>query len=545
MSITKKDLQMLQLKKEQEKIDLFKMYSQMNHSIPRSRREFLSAGLTGVATALALPTLTQLISSSAWGAETVSCDGAGNSSFPAFIHLQLAGGAALFANYMQRGTDGDSINGQTIGIGANPSSRPLFSNGAPFWDRSPNSTTDGSSLMFGMLGRLSALSNVTGVADPATFLSNTASFCALAAESQDDSVSNPQDISGMLKAVGVTGSTLPYLLTYYEAPADELFSNPGNRFRGGLIPSSNLLTVNNVGSLEDSLGFKGTLSFNGNLNIQKQLIKSIEELSKKQVEVLARAPDSHESQKIFKGLITCATEKNFNVVSGNSIVDIYSNSYPDANAKTIWAKNLTGVHASFNPIIEKVGITATNCISGLSGAALINLGGYDYHLGRTRSRANEKDFEAGDVIGRILATAKSMNKRLFLYVSTDGSTFAPASSNSDANWQNDSPKKGTGYMIAFDPASAPPIEGYSNGSYIDRSYQLNHFTNEGVVSGENSMAGLDAQDVCASAVFLNYLNFAKKPQLINNAEVSMVRAKLMSAVPSGVDIFNYFTRFKS
>lgn len=545
MSITKKDLQMWLLKRHQEKIDLFSAYSQMNHPIPKTRREFLSAGLTGVATAMAIPTLAQLISQSAWAAEVpITCDGNSGESFPAFIHLQLAGGAALFANYMQRGNNGDLVDSQALGIGANPSVKNLFSNAAPFWDHSPNTTTDGSALMLGLLDRLIALSSVTGASTPEAFLQANAAFCALAAESQDDSVSDPQDISGMLNAVGVSGSTLPYLLTYYEAPPDELFSNPGNRFRGAIINSSNLLTVNNIASLESSLGFKGTLSFNNNLNTQIQLIKTIENLSKKQVELLALSPESHESQRIFKGLVTCATEKNSSVMSGNSQVDIYSNSYPDQNAKSIWAENLTGPYARFNPVVRKVGITAANCISGLSGAALINLGGFDYHLGRTRAQANEKDYQAGDIIARLLATAKSMNKKLFIYVSTDGSIFAPLTSDSSTNWQNDSPKKGTGYMIAYDPIATPATDGYTNGNYIDKSYQLNHFNSSGEVDGTHAIASLDSQEVCAAAVFLNYLNFAKRPELINRAEVAAVRAKLTAAA-NGADIFNYFTRFKS
>lgn len=540
MSISKKDLQFLRLKKQQEEKDLFLELASKNHKIPKTRREFLAHGLIGAASTLALPTLSQLISSSAWGADQVVCDGAAT-SYPAFIHLQLAGGAALFANYLQCGAFGNPINGETMGVGALPSSEPLFANSAPFWEKSPlvpeSDTADGSHFIRGMRRRINAI--LAGSSTFENFIGN-AGFCAIASESQDDATTNKQEISGMLKAAGITGSVLPYLLTDFIAPADELFSSAGSRFMGAVLPSSNFLNVVNAGSLKDSLGFSGVLAFNG-ISTQQKLLQAINDLSRKQVEALARAPSSHETQRVFQGLIKCSTQKNVDVLNTGSIVDIKDAGYAFPGAAAIWAPNLTGVHAMFNPIVEKVGLTVSNCLSGLSGAAVINLGGYDYHLGRLRQRANEKDREAGDIVGRILATARLMNKKVFIFISTDGSTFTPPTSDTMIAWQNDSSKKGTSYMIGYNPNGVPTMQGHGDNA----SFQLNYFTGNGEVNPNHPVASVDNQEIMASAVFLNYLSFANALNILDTKPaLKPVKDLLTAATPSGFTVADYFTRFK-
>ena len=185
-------------------------------------------------------------------------------------------------------------------------------------------------------------------------------------------------------------------------------------------------------------------------------------------------------------------------------------------------------------------------MSGMSAVALITLGGYDYHIGRTRAQANDKDKEAGDILARILLSAKRRNKKIFVFVSTDGALNSPQDDGADenVNWTGDISNRSMGYILAYDPNGTVSTSGFSKGSYKDASFQLNHFDADRSVANVNPVGAIDANDLYSSAVFLNYLNFAGIPETIEKPELAAVKAKLMAGAPDGVDIFDYFTRIK-
>lgn len=527
MSISKKDKYFRLLKQKQEKKELLDSYLRGGHRAPKSRREFLASGLLSFTGSLLAPTIPQLISSSAW-AQEVECSESTDNSLPVFVHLQLAGGAALFANALPCKNNGAQFdNYARLGMGPQPNRANFFANNAPFWTQS--STSMGSPMFNQFFSVLTASNDMDIV--------NQAAFIQISAESIDDTANNAQDISGMLQAAGLAGSQLPYL------------SAAGtNRFKGAVLPSANLLRSNSVAAIEGSIQYSGALgSFDGGNNkvaeIHGVLAQLIENLNKYQVEQMARQPNSHESQKTFRNLIQCASQKNTSIQGQSPIVDIFASNYPGGNdLATVWNKN--GVIS--NTLIDQVSHSIGACMSGMSPAAIIALGGYDYHVGRTRAQANAKDLETGDVLARILQSAKRRNKKIFVFISTDGSLNSPNDSGADetVNWTGDVANRSMGYILAYDPTGTVSTSGFNGGSYQDSSFQLNHFDPDYSVSNVNPMGAIDANDLYASAVFLNYLNFAGKANLIDKAELSAVKAKLESAVPSGVNIFDYFTRIK-
>ncbi|MCB0378630.1 MAG: hypothetical protein KDD33_09075, partial [Bdellovibrionales bacterium] len=137
------------------------------------------------------------------------------------------------------------------------------------------------------------------------------------------------------------------------------------------------------------------------------------------------------------------------------------------------------------------------------------------------------------------------NRKMFIFVSTDGSASSANDDNApeNTNWVGDNPTRSMGYILAYNPAGAPPTAGFSSGSYQDAGFQLNHFDADYSVSNDNPMGALNANTLYASAVFLNYLNFAGIPQVIDKPELAAVKKALQDASPVN-DIFAYYTRIK-
>lgn len=557
MSISKKDLQMLQLQQQCQRNDLVGKYIESGHAKPTTRREFLNSGLIAMGGALLMPTLAQLIAQSAW-ADTISCSGGGANplSTPAFINIQLSGGSANFANHVIRGNNGDPLsNYAALGMGFAPRVENLFANSAPFWIN-PGDAPGASGFALGLLNVVPRTNDIF----------NKTAFVAVAAESADDRRSNPGDLSGLLEAAGFIGSSLPYLLTGYGGPLSEAFVPGGNDFVGAILNSAIMLNVTSKSSIEGSLKVKGALGALPS-GMPQKLVKAIEDLSKLQVESLANDPNSHESQKIYKEMMMCSNQKNTSILGTPKVVDIYSADFPTNQATNaaervseIWKQNkgtestnadLSNLGFNFplmNAVIERSGLAVANCMQGLSGAAIVSLGGYDYHSSLYNRRDAElKDKFFGDIVGRTLLTAKAFNRKVFIYVSADGSVNNSDTSSSDVNWNSDYAKRATNYILAYDPAGAPSTAGVTVGNYSDAPFQLNHFSAAQVVDPSNPISSLDAHDLCAAAVFLNFLNFAKKSDLIfSNAALAPVKKRLQDALPAGAgDIINYYTRIKS
>ena len=112
------------------------------------------------------------------------------------------------------------------------------------------------------------------------------------------------------------------------------------------------------------------------------------------------------------------------------------------------------------------------------------------------------------------------------------------------NWTGDVATRSMGYMLAYDPDKTVTTGGFNSASYKDASFQLNSFDSDYSVGNTNPIGAIDANELYASAVFLNYRSFAGKTNLIDKPELAAVKAKLQASAPNGVSIFDYFTRIK-
>lgn len=531
---------MLKLQQEARDRQTLIDYVMAGHKKPTTRREFLSAGLQTVATFMAAPTVAQLFAQTSWAADEVVCAGSDASvGMPAFIHIQVAGGAALFANAIPRGDNGaDLPNYGALGLGSAPPVELMFANRAPWWVAS--SSFPASEIMRGIQRAAPTASN--------SDIYNNTAFVSVASESVDDTAANPQDITGLLQAAGLVGNMFPYLR------ASNVASSFPTNFTSSHLPIVNTLNVANAAALAGSLGLTGALG-TPNLTVAQQtkLIQTIENLNKEQVRALASESDPSKTKATLQSLVNCSSKKNTELLAVSTSVDIYNASFQPSGPAlaNIWALN-RATDAGFDKsqmdfTLSRSGLTTANTLLGKAGAAVIYLGGYDYHIGNTRAFANARDNFLGDVIGRILMTAKTLARPVFVYVSTDGALSSPQSDSATVNWSGDLPKRAMGYMFAYKPTGAPSTAGFSMDGYTDASYQLNHFNNSGVVDNKNPIGAVDAQRLAAAAVFLNYLNFAGKPGLLDTvAALAPVKKALTDALPKGASsINNYYTRIKS
>jgi len=571
MGMTKKDLKMQRLQDKEAYDRLVKGYlSDPHHRVPRSRREFLSSGMMLMLGTTMVPTLSQLISSSAWAADcSVSV---ANNDLPAFINIQLAGGAALFAQHLAMLAGGVPMQSYaTLGLGGSPHTTGVFSTNAPFWIE-PDATTPQSGMIKGMV-----LDAGLPITDP---IVRQTAFVAVAAESLDDTGANPNDLSGLIAAAGFSGSKLPHLFTGYGNSLAESTGLPANDFVGAVMPSVAMLKVADAAGLTANLKFQGAMAV---VPDPKKLIKAIEDLTALQVEALANAPNSTESKKTFADLMKCATSQNSAVMASQGAVDFYSDATygvgtnafgtttPIATVlKTIWAQNKStqqtaagsnlenqvtnaeligkGLTAAvMDQIIARCGLVVANCLSGFSPAATINLGGFDYHASQfQRASAHKKDRFFGDILGRILKTAAAYHRPVFIHVSSDGSVGnATTATDATVNWNGENQKRGMNYMLAFDPTATngPVTAGLDMGSYHDAAFQLNHFGADGAVSKDHAVAPANSP-TCGAAIFYNFLQFAGKSDVMDAANFAAVKKVLTDGLPAGANLKDYYTRIK-
>lgn len=535
--------------------------NQKGHGLPTTRREFLTSGLMAGATALFPTSLLSLVSRSAWGQE-LNCES--NVDLPAYINLQLAGGPALFAQHIAHGVGGSALDNYAIlGMGNGPTISRYFRNGAPFYDADPGgSGRAGSGFLRALRDRMGATHFNDIIGGPSAGAANPGKsvFIAVACKSIDDQLTNKHDLAGLLSKAGLGGGVLPYLLVETSNASPVPVDLGSNRFKPAIYPAPAYLSAQSREAIEASLGFKGTLltkltAPNATaIELQNQLMTAINNLTKAQAQQLINDPKSSSSRKLAYQLSQCATDKSKKVLQNQSNVNL--NLTADPAMAAIWTENYSagGFTAAFkNSVSTMIGTSVAATLKGLSPACTAVIGGYDYHAGSNQSpnrqASDDKDYYAGQIVANILLTAKANNRKVFLYISSDGSVSTPVRANNPADilWVGDYAERGMNYIIAYDPAGNVNAKDYNSQAYRDASFQLNHFvtaSNADLVAGTvNPIGAAENQDLAAAAVFANYLSFAKREDLIRGGSLVVVKQKLEEALPAGEgDLFKYFSR---
>lgn len=442
-------------------------------SLKLSRRELLEAGVLSFAARVAMPgAVTSILGmvSRAQAADALT-------PMMPFITLSLSGGAALHGNFVVKDKGGSLLSSYSkLGLGKTGFGTEKVM-GADFAGSSRMHKGIQSVASAATLGKTRLVALCTDTANDTAALSALRPF---------------YDLSGPLERAGLVGKILPSV--HQGANAENIrpvFSSPNT-----------MLELASLDNMFGALNYSGTLAGNGFLNAaQKRTLSSfIGKMTKSQV---ARLNSKEDGLKL-------ALEE-----AGIKSADIIS------------AGGASGVDPRKDPLVQKVyGLAATtatnnatavtagvvyNALNGNIAHGRITLGGYDYHAPGLRTAADQKDFDAGVQIGRMLELAQQMKKPLFLMVTTDGACVSALSDSSTSVWSSDYTSS-VQFIIAFDP----------NGKVTSSGTQIGHYLADQSV--DNTTLVGSRPDYVAAAILANYLNLNYKLGLFKQLAPATLQA---------------------
>lgn len=441
-------------------------WAKTGHSKPVTRRELLAHGIIPFAGTLFAPQMMQLLLSSTASAQSAANCASSVSSFAPFIHLNLSGGAAMSSNFVPMNSSGAPLASYNkMGLGNNQLPIEREFGGGTF------AGTENGALLSKML------EGIRSIADADT-ISRT-SFIGVCVRSRDDSSENASNISGLVVKAGLNGTHLPNLGTRSS-------STGVNDMPAVLLPPTPLV-VRSFRDITNSLGYSAAIGTQLNEAQKVKLANLVSGLSQQQSRKLASMNSGDQLQK----LVECAGIKNKALVEeGTGAVNPVLN----AAVGTIWQIN-NGSNQGSNDYV--FGSMVYNALQGYAGATGLEMGGYDYH-DNSRNTGNTRDRNAGVTIGRILQTAKALQKPVFLYVTSDGAVNSPESDSRTAPWTSDRGSAGASYIFMYNPTRRPAVS----------ANQIGHFTDAQVADDKFPIGNDPSRG--AQAVFANYLQFNKR-----------------------------------
>lgn len=279
-------------------------------------------------------------------------------------------------------------------------------------------------------------------------------------------------MNGLIQKIGANGSYLPHL-------GNRNSPSVGNH-QPALVGVEGPLNVNNFTAITSSIGFTGALNAL-NAKQKEKLVQIARKLNSVQSTRLAEQSGVTE----LKQIVECAGLKNQELVSlGSNLVDPRQN---QAIAQ-IWGINSNTADNNQDLIFSSM---VFNTLNKQAGSSTLVLGGYDYH-GQARDATDALDRSAGELIGRIVASAEALNTPVFIAVTSDGSV---SSENSEQPSPFNSDRGSAGMILAFLYHPSKDI--------TLNKFQLGHFE-AGQLASERSLVGGSTERAVA-ALILNYL----------------------------------------
>jgi hypothetical protein len=488
-----------------------------NHPRPRTRREFIAAGLLSgpavvmapawLATLLkanranaAAPPLESDINALLAGAEcNVPKSGAG---LP-FICFDLAGGANLVGSEVIVGQQGGQSNFlTTAGYGLLGVPGSMVPSSSANIDPSLGLLwhADGA-IKRGIMTMISA-----GTAGG----TNGAVICAM---SQNDTQSNPHNPMYGIAMAGRTGQLLTLIGTESSvsggnsmAPMELInpalqpttISQPSDATALVPIPPGATADPLSVATLEAQTrisggtglyngGSGGTAAFSGALSTQLYP---------------AGANYSAAEDARLRNQVRCAYVKATNTANTFSTSAALDPTQDAAIQAIIKPSGLTFMDND----VAKTATVMKLVLNGFAGAGTITMGGYDYHDG-TRATGETRNFKAGQMIGMVLQYASVLGVPVMIYVFSDGSLNANSMVDSSAagrgklGWQGDNSSVASTFFLAYSPKGRPATRGAA------ATQQIGYFTPDGNVVSTSSPAA-NSVDSLVYTLLLNYMGLS-------------------------------------
>lgn len=433
----------------------------------KSRRDFLAQGLFASAASMVLPF-------NAMAQEGCDVMAAVDNPMIPVIVVDLAGGSNIAgSNIMVGGAGGqlDFLNDyRTLGLLAGE--HPSMTN--QLEDLNGNRTNPQGLLFHAQSGLLAGIKATASAA--ARSKTDGVIMCAT---SDDDTGNNPHNPMYWFHKAGARG-----------AVAQLIGSQGGTSGGNSQAPAMSIdmsvapLTISRPADVLNLVGL-GARTRGFAANRESFLLRALDALSESRIKSLSR----RQMPDVVKDLVLCKMSKTQNLLQS------FSESSLDV-------ANDPAVQAVFNNLgdgtQQRTASVAKMVLDGFAATGTITIGGYDYHDG-TRQTGDQRDREAGEVIGRILELAQRKQKQVVIYLFTDGGVSTNGvldGNNGRLVWSGDSGQRSSSVMLAFDPVAKPPMR--------SNARQMGRYKTGGSVEN-NASPMSNSVNTLAKAVVLNYL----------------------------------------
>lgn len=400
---------------------------------PKSRRDFLAQGFLGMGAFAMAPSLLSALSQPAYGA--VTCASGGGAGMTPVITIDLAGGGNIAgSNVMVGGPGGQSDflpNYTSLGLPSN------------FHPNLPGQTNNEMGLVFhsdsGMLRGIQSVAATNTRANCEGMI-----FCT---STDDDTGNNQTNPLYWLNKAGAKGN-LNQLAGTRQTESGGNTSTPSESVNPSIQPVK-------IDSPQDvlnlvSLGSLNNFFVNNKSTKVEKLLNTVSRMSEKKLNNISRRnlPDQ------IKNLVQCGFQQTSEQVK--TFLPELLNPTLDANVTAVFP-NIAGDGNQ-----RKTASIAKMVLDGFIGAATIELGGYDYHTGN-RQDGEVRDFELGQVIGRIVELAARKQKDVCIIVLTDGGVSANDTIDDSVNgrgkfgWAGDSGQRSSSFMMVYKKDGRPQL----------------------------------------------------------------------------------------
>ncbi|MDX1404855.1 MAG: hypothetical protein R3192_09965 [Woeseiaceae bacterium] len=213
---------------------------------------------------------------------------------------------------------------------------------------------------------------------------------------------------------------------------------------------------------------------------------------------------------VVKDLVNCGYLK------AADIADRFGNTPLDPGLDTMIVDDATGIFttAEFNDPgtdgreFRKTASVMKLVINGFAGAAVIEMGGYDYH-GGARAEGEVKDFRAGRCMGACIEYAGRIGVPLMLYVFSDGSLNSDGvidnstEGRGKGEWVSDNSSTAGSFFMVFNPPGSAILR-TSPGKTAAQHQQLG-FMDSGASVDRASTPMANNVNLLVNSVILNYM----------------------------------------
>jgi len=453
-----------------------------NHKM-KTRRDFLSQGFTlGMGYTFAPSLISLLNIQNVHGAENCLAPVAGVDTKTPVIIIDLAGGGNIAgSNIIVGGEDGQHSYLGTYGrLGIPDSLHP--NNG--------NVNSEMGLKFHSQSGMLQGIMSHTSAA--VRQKCEGAVFCSI---SNDDTSNNPHNPVYWLNKAGAKGKLVQTIGTRS--------STSGGRSQIPNLSYDPTIAPVPVSRPEDCVELVSLGRVHDNFsNAQAQkILKTIEYMSEAKLKAF--------SEKTLPEQVRNVAECGFAKSPIDSRVHGTDSMF---NSTAIDPRNDTQVGQIYNNLNDgnqrKEASVAKLVLDGYVGAGTIEMGGYDYH-NRDRTDTDQRDFRAGEAIGRILALANLKATDVMIYVFTDGGISsnmneADPNANGKFKFTNDDGQRAATFSLYYKHTGGRPSLLHTGSSFNTHQRQVGWFKpNTAVEKSANGVSNNVTN--LAKAIALNYL----------------------------------------